>query len=78
MIESKGVQNNMELTVNEKQTKELLREVLLELLQEKRSDFYELVLEAMEEIGLANAIHEGRQNDLVSEDEIRAILAGQA
>ncbi len=78
MIESKGVQNNMELTVNEKQTKELLREVLLELLQEKRSDFYELVLEAMEEIGLANAIREGRQNDLVSEDEIRAILAGQA
>lgn len=78
MIESKGVQNNMGLTVNEKQTKELLREVLLELLQEKRSDFYELVLEAMEEIGLANAIREGRQNDLVSEDEIRAILAGQA
>lgn len=78
MIESKGVQNNMELTVDEKQTKELLREVLLELLQEKRSDFYELVLEAMEEIGLANAIREGRQNDLVSEDEIRAILAGQA
>ncbi|MBE7532221.1 MAG: hypothetical protein HS099_21125 [Ardenticatenaceae bacterium] len=68
----------MELTVDEKQTKELLREVLLELLQEKRSDFYELVLEAMEEIGLANAIREGRQNDLVSEDEIRAILAGQA
>lgn len=68
----------MGLTVNEKQTKELLREVLLELLQEKRSDFYELVLEAMEEIGLANAIREGRQNDLVSEDEIRAILAGQA
>ena len=57
----------MELTVEERQTKELLREILLELLQEKRSEFYDLVLEAMEEIGLANAIREGRQNDFVSE-----------
>lgn len=61
----------MELTVEERQTKELLRAVLLELLQEKRSEFYDLVLEAMEEIGLANAIREGRQNDFVSEKEIR-------
>jgi hypothetical protein len=65
----------VELTVNEKQTKELLREVLLELLQDKRSEFYELVLEAMEDIGLANTIREGRQNDFVNEGEIRAILA---
>ncbi len=57
----------MELTVEERQTKELLREILLELLQEKRSEFYDLVLEVMEEIGLANAIREGRQNDFVSE-----------
>lgn len=66
----------MELTIDEIRTKELLRQVVLELLQEKRSELYELVLEAMEEIGLANAIREGRQDDFVSEDEIRAILVG--
>ena len=66
----------MELTIDEIQTKELLRQVVLELLQEKRSELYELILEAMEEIGLANAIREGRQDDFVSEEEIRAILAG--
>lgn len=68
----------MELTTDDTQTKELLREVLLELLQEKRSELYDLVLEAMEEVGLASAIREGRQNDFVSEEDIRAILSGTA
>jgi chloramphenicol O-acetyltransferase len=66
----------MQVTINEIEAKELFKEVVLELLQEKRSEFYELVIEAMEEIGLANAIREGRQNDFVSEEEIRAILVG--
>ncbi len=66
----------MEATVNEVQTKALLRQVVLELLQEKRSEFYQIVLEAMEEIGLANAIHEGRRDEFVSEEQITAILTG--
>jgi hypothetical protein len=34
----------------------------------------EIILEAIEEIGLANAIHEGRQNQFVSEESILAII----
>ena len=68
----------MELTINEKQAKELLKEVLIELMEEKRDLFLEVMLEAIEEIGLANAIREGRQNELVSEEQILAILRGQA
>jgi hypothetical protein len=30
----------------------------------------------MEEVGLANAIHEGRRGEFVREEEIQAILAG--
>jgi len=67
----------MELTINEKQAKELLKEVLIELMEEKRDLFLEVMLEAIEEIGLANAIREGRQNELVSEEQILAILRGQ-
>jgi len=67
----------MELTISEKQAKELLKEVLVELLEEKRDLFFEVLLEAIEEIGLANAIREGRQNELVGEDQILAILRGQ-
>jgi hypothetical protein len=68
----------MELTINEKQAKALLKEVLTELLEEERDLFFEVVLEAIEEIGLANAIREGRQNEFVSEEQILAILRGRA
>ncbi len=68
----------MELTISEAQAKTLLKEVVIELVQEKRELFFELIVEAMEEIGLANAIREGRQNEFVSEQAITAILEGQA
>ena len=68
----------MELTVNETQAKQLIKEALLELMEEKRGLFMEVMLEVIEEIGLANAIQEGRQNDFVSEEEIFAILRDPA
>jgi hypothetical protein len=66
----------MELTISEKQAKALLKEVLIELMEEKRDLFFEVMLEAIEEIGLANAIREGRQDERVSEEKILAILRG--
>ena len=64
----------MELTITEERAKELLKDALIELMQEKRDLFYEVMLEAMEETGLANAIREGRKDEYVSEDQVRAIL----
>ena len=60
--------------LTQEQTKELLRQVLVELLEERRSEFHELILEAIEEVALANAIRAGRKNEFVSEDQIRAVL----
>jgi hypothetical protein len=68
----------MELTISEEQVKELLKEALIELMKEKRDLFSEVMLEAIEEIGLVNAIREGRQDEFVSEDHVLAILRGQA
>ena len=68
----------MELTISEKQAKELLKQALVELLDEKRELFYEVLVEAIEEIGLANAIREGRKHEFVSEEQILAVLRGQA
>jgi len=68
----------MELALNDPKTKELIKEVIIELIKEKRDLFYEITLETLEEIALANAIKEGRQNDFVSEDKIFALLEGQA
>ena len=67
----------MELTISEKQAKDLLKEVLIELMEEKRDLFFEVMLEVIEEVGLAQAIREGRQNEFVGEDQILAILRGQ-
>ncbi len=64
----------MEQTISDEKTKELLAEVLVEMIREKREVFYEIVLEAMEEVGLANAIREGRTNEFVGEDEIMSVL----
>ena len=64
----------MEVVISDKKTKELLTEVLVEMIQQKREVFYEIVAEALEDVGLANAIAEGRQNKFVSEDKIMKIL----
>lgn len=66
----------MELTLNESQAKALIKEVLVELLEEREEWFSELLIEALEEIGLAKAIQEGRQDDFVAETEIMALLEG--
>ena len=68
----------MEITFNDAQTKELLKEIVIELIRDKRDLFYEIVIEALEETALAAAIKEGRQNDFVSEDKIFKLLETQA
>jgi hypothetical protein len=64
------------VSLDEKQFKILLKQTLIELFDERRDIFSAIVAEALEDIGLANAIREGRKNDFVGEEEIRAILAG--
>lgn len=60
----------MDVTTSDEKTKELLTEILVEMIQDNREEFYGIVREAIEEVGLANAIAEGRQNNFVGEDKI--------
>jgi hypothetical protein len=55
-------------------TEEKNKEILIEMLQEKREIFHEIILEAMEDIGLSKVIMEGRENDFVDEAEVLSIL----
>ncbi len=64
----------MELSINNEKTKELLTEVMSDLLKTKRDTLYDVVLEALEVVGLANAIAEGRKDEFVSEAEMFSIL----
>ena len=67
----------MNVPVNDAQSKELIKEAVIELVREKHDLLLGIIVEAMEEIGLANAIREGRRNEFVSEERITAILEGQ-
>jgi len=64
-VENEKLQRTSADILGEEQIKDLLRQVLVELLQDRRSEFRQLVLEAIEEVGLANAIREGRKNEFV-------------
>ncbi|MBM3182100.1 MAG: hypothetical protein FJZ86_17410 [Chloroflexi bacterium] len=64
------------VSLDEKQFKILLKQTLIELFDERRDILSAIVAEALEDIGLANAIREGRKNDYMSKEEIQAILAG--
>jgi len=64
------------ISLDEKQFKILLKQTLIELFEERRDMFSAIVVEALEEIGLANAIREGRKNEFVSEEDIQTVLRG--
>jgi hypothetical protein len=66
----------MEVSISDEKTKEILTEILVNLIKTRRELFSEIIQEALEEVGLANAILEGRNNNFVSEEDIFAILDG--
>ena len=76
-LKGNGAGREKEKTSEEK-TKALLKQVFSELLEEKRDLFTEIMMDAIEEIGLANAIRAGRQGEFVSEDDILSILRKEA
>ncbi len=66
----------MELTISDERMKDFIKEVIIEMIKEKKDLFYEVILEAIEEVALANAITEGRKDNFVSEDRILGLLRG--
>jgi len=68
----------MQTLIDDSKLKQLLKEAFIEALEEKKTIFQELIVEAMEDIALARAIKEGENTDTVSKQEIFNILEGQA
>ena len=63
-----------EITLDETKLKELLKAAILELMQEQKEEFYHILAESLEDIGMANAIKEGENTETVSREEIFKIL----
>ncbi len=63
----------MELIVDENKMRALLKDTLIEMMKDRRDIFHKIVIESIEDIGLANAIKAGRKNKFVNESRIANI-----
>ncbi|OAB56730.1 hypothetical protein AY600_12220 [Phormidium willei BDU 130791] len=63
-----------DVTLDETKLKELLKTAIVELLQEEKDVFSELLSDVLEEIGMINAIKEGENTEIVSQEEIFELL----
>ncbi|MGB3300519.1 MAG: hypothetical protein WBA76_19830 [Phormidesmis sp.] len=62
------------LSLSETQLKSLMKAAILEIFQERRDLFQDLITEALEDIALIKAIDEGKDSPPVDRDAIFAIL----
>jgi len=63
-------------TVDDQHMKDLIKQALLELFQERRDLFTDLFEELIEDVGLANAMQEAEDSGIVSEEEVMTALRG--
>lgn len=59
-----------ESTLNTDQLKELLKAAIVEIWQEQKEVFTDIIVEAMEDIALVKAIEEGEKTETVSRENI--------
>lgn len=54
--------------------KQTFKDALVEAFHEERDFLYEIIADVMQDFALAEAIHEGRESELISRDEIIRVL----
>ena len=59
-----------EMSLDEGRIKELLKEAVLEVLEERRDLIYDALAEAMEDFALAKAIQEGESSESVTREQV--------
>lgn len=64
----------METIIDEGRIKELFKEALVEVLEERKELLHELLSEVIEDIALARAIQEGEDTVPVSKQEVLKLL----
>ena len=71
----KGV-NTMQTVMDEGRLKQVFKEALIEMLEEKQNVFHDIVVEAMEDIALSRAIEDGQNSGAATKQEVFDILEG--
>ncbi|MBD2201073.1 hypothetical protein H6G33_00455 [Calothrix sp. FACHB-1219] len=66
-----------ELNLDEEKIKQLFKSALIEVIQEQKEVFSDLLAEIIEDIALEKAIKEGEDTELVSREEIFKLLGNK-
>jgi hypothetical protein len=66
------------LMVEEERVKDLLKQAILEVFQERQDLFYELFAEVFEDLALVRAIKEGEATETASKAEVLQVLESAA
>ena len=67
-----------QLSLDEKKLKNLLKETLIEVIEQKKGLFHDIVAEAIEDIAITNAIKEGESTESISREEVFNIIEGNS
>jgi len=68
----------MELSADNGKLKEILKQAIIEAIEEKKELVHDLLIEALEDAAMIRAIQEGEESEAVSRDEVFSILTGNA
>ncbi|WP_320042309.1 hypothetical protein [uncultured Desulfobacter sp.] len=68
----------MQTVMDEGRLKQVFKEALVEMLEEKQNIFHEMIVDAMEDIALSRAIQEGQKTGTATKKEIFNILESRA
>ena len=66
----------METLVDDNKLKELLKQAIIEVIEENRETVHDILMEVMEDAALMRAIQEGENSSEADREEIFGILRG--
>jgi hypothetical protein len=66
----------MPTSTDDTRIKDLFKQAMIELLAERRDDFYDLFSEALEDVLMVSAIRDGEDSETVTKAEVLRALGG--
>ena len=66
----------METLVDDNKLKYLMKQAIIEAIEEKKEAVHDILIEVMEDVAMIRAIQEGEDSGIVDRDEIFGILQG--
>jgi len=66
----------METSVDDIKLKNLMKQALIEAIEEKKEAVHDLLVEAMEDVAMIRAIQNGEDSGIADREEIFGILSG--